>query len=185
MNRGKIPYKKLGQKLYQIRLSHKESLVEVSGAVELNSDIITSYEKGETRPSEDVLDLLISHFEIQDDEAEELYELAGYIEDEPVSTAPSLPDLQNAVPTMIVVPADSRTAYTDKVSVTVNNYGVVMNFMQSMSGGQHLPVARLGMSLEHAKSVVSVLQKTISQAEQEKRPKQIKPSEENKSDNKN
>lgn len=185
MNRGKQPYKKLGQKLYQIRLSHKESLVEVSGAVELSSDIITNYEKGETRPSEDILDLLISHFEVQDDEAEELYELAGYLEDESSVPAPSLPDIQNNLPTMIVVPVDNRTVYTDKVSVTVNNYGVVMSFMQSISGDQQVPVARLGMSLEHAKSVVSVLQKTIDRAEQEKRSKQIKPSEENKSDSKN
>jgi hypothetical protein len=49
----------------------------------------------------------------------------------------------------------------------VNNYGVVMNFMQG--GGpnmQPLAVARVGMSKEHAKSVLDVLKQTLSQSEQ-------------------
>jgi hypothetical protein len=44
----------------------------------------------------------------------------------------------------------------------VNNYGVVINFMQAGgSDNQPVAVARVGMSREHAESVVQVLQQTL------------------------
>jgi hypothetical protein len=48
----------------------------------------------------------------------------------------------------------------------VNNYGVVMNFMQGGSpNSSPSSVARVGMSREHAKSVLKILQTTLSQTE--------------------
>ena len=65
----------------------------------------------------------------------------------------------------MVLPIDSRIVYTDMLHVMINNYGVVMNFMQSSGvSNQPMAVARVGMSLEHARSVVEILQKTIDQA---------------------
>lgn len=168
MQRGKKPYSRLGQRLTEIRKSLRESLVEVSGAVELDTDIIDSYEKGETRPSEDVLSLLISHFDIKDDEADELWELAGYIEsNDPNPTVPPM-DMPN-MPTVVVVPMDNKVLYTDKVNVSVNGQGVVMSFMQeSINAGQSVPVSRVGMSLEQAKKMISVLNTTIKKFEEHK-----------------
>ncbi len=150
-------YQRLGGQLKTLRTRCGESLAEVSGAVEIEISELANFELGRTRPSEDILLLLISHFGAQDDEALKLWEAAGYgtakSQTEPVtaSTAPT---------------PDNRVLFTDVVDVIVNNFGVVMNFMQS--GGPNMPptnVARVGMSREHAKSVLEILKVTLAQTE--------------------
>ena len=169
MQRGKKPYSKLGKRLLSIRKSLSETLHEVSGAVELDTDIIDSYEKGETRPSEDVLGMLISHFEIKGDEADELWELAGYTESSDTTNTVDAQYEMPPMPTVVVVPMDNKTIYTDKVNVSVNSQGVVMSFMQeSIMNGQSVPVSIVGMSIEHAKKVAEVLNKTIQKYEENK-----------------
>lgn len=173
MQRGKYPYRRLGERLQKLRKKLHESISEVSGAVELDIDIIESYERGETRPSEDVLDLLISHFDIHDEEADELWDLAGYA----VGSSQS-DDIPN-VPTLVMIPVDNRIVYSDSANVTVNNFGVVMSFMQNGPNGQPVAVSRVGMSLDHAKSVLEVLSKTIKQAESNENPKLLPENNEN------
>ncbi len=72
------PFKTLGTHLKYLREHSSESLAEVSGAVEINEDIMERIEQGVERPSEEILMLLISHFNMQDNEAVQLWELAGY-----------------------------------------------------------------------------------------------------------
>lgn len=165
MQRSKKPYQQLGHRLREIRKSVHETVTEVSGAVELEADIIDSYERGDTRPSEDVLNLLINHFDIKDDDAEELYELAGYISTDGDLTLPT--DMPQP-PSLVMIPMDSRIIYTDSANVSVNNYGVVISFTQNGPNSQSMGIARVGMSIEHAKSVLDVLSKTINQAESQK-----------------
>lgn len=157
------PFESLGKQLRRLREGHKESLAEVSGAVEIEPEALTSFESGKERPGEDILLLLISHFAAKEDVATKLWELAGYDQDElPVQNFINNSDgqAQNGV---IVLPGDARIAYTDMVHVMVNNYGVVMNFMQTAGpGNQPLAVSRIGMSKEHAQSVLDVLQKTLA-----------------------
>lgn len=168
MQRGKKPFEELGARLKSLRRSVQESLPEVSGAIELESDIVASYESGETRPSEDVLSLLLTHFAVNDEEADEIWEIAGYTKSEPAGD-----DMHTHVQNLVVIPMDTRIVYTDTAHVSANNYGVVMNFMQSGPANQQVPVARVGMSLDHAKSVLEVLGRTIQQAEASARPKQL------------
>src|SRR5256885_14163047 len=79
MNEQKdIPFRTLGRQLKALRNRANESLAEASGAVEIEAEILASYELGQSRPSEDVLLLLISHFGAKDDEAVRLWEMAGY-----------------------------------------------------------------------------------------------------------
>ncbi len=66
----------------------------------------------------------------------------------------------------IAATGNSHVLFTDIVDVIVNNYGVVMNFMQNTgSNTQPAVVAKIGMSREHAKSVLQILQLTLSQTE--------------------
>src|SRR5581483_11650261 len=118
------------------------------------------------RPAEDVLLLLISHFAVKEDHATKLWELAGY-DQEDVPAAHMMNDEDGQAKSMVaVMPVDARIVYTDMVHVMVNNYGVVMNFMQGAGpNNQPLAVARIGMSKEHAQSVLEVLKKTLEQAE--------------------
>lgn len=167
MQRGNgTPYQQLGMRLSAIRHKYQETIHEVSGAVELESDILACFERGEDRPSEDVLDMLISHFNIKDDEADELWDLAGYNSKQTYEEPPMIPNL-------MVVPTDNRVIYSDTANITINNFGVVMNFMQNGLQNQPVAIARVGMSLEHAKSVLEVLSSTIAKAEEAKTPKQL------------
>lgn len=152
-------YKALGRRLKDLRARANESLAEASGAVEIDVRELANIELGQKCPSEDVLLLLISHFGAQDDEAVRLWEMAGYGSARPATQMSSEP----TSPTIV----DSRVLFTDIVDVTVNNYGVVMNFMQnSAAGAVPAQVARVGMSREHARSVMEILKVTLDQTEQ-------------------
>jgi transcriptional regulator with XRE-family HTH domain len=162
------PYKTLGARLKGMREHLRESLAEVSGAVEIETDMLSEIEKGSDRPSEDILLLLISHFAIKEDEATKLWELAGYDQSDTGTTSIGNDPLGNLKNTVMVMPLDARIAYTDMAHVMVNDHGVVMNFMQTGGpGNQPLVISRLGMSHEHARSVLEILQKTLAEQEAE------------------
>jgi transcriptional regulator with XRE-family HTH domain len=162
----KSPFQTLGKNLKQLRHRANESLAEASGAVEVDVRELASYELGKTRPTEDVLLLLISHFGAKDDEAVKLWEMAGYGMDKIPATHMANSD-SAAQPSNDVV----SVLYTDIVDVMVNNYGVVMSFMQGGPANSANAVARIGMSREHAKSVLKILEATLSQTEKKLPPK--------------
>lgn len=180
MNSSEQPFLGLGAALQKLRVKQRKTPIEVSGAIEVPLDRLLEYETGKSRPSEDILLLLIQHFDLEDTEAKKLWQLAGYkttfdgdflYDNEEV-------DSENSITKSVVVSQqDIRIVYTDMVQVSVNNYGVVMNFLQSAGiGNQPLAVSRIGMSKEHAKSVVEVLVKTLEQADDKNskhQPKQI------------
>lgn len=168
------PFRMLGRQLKRLRERVHESLAEVSGAVEIDVKELAGFELGRLCPSEEILLLLISHFGAKDDEATKLWELAGYAADK-IPTMQMVSGLDGQpTQSVMVMPADARIVYTDFVHVMVNNYGVVMNFMQGAGPNmQPLAVSRIGMSKEHAKSVLQVLQATLEQAEQPAQKKQI------------
>lgn len=158
------PFGPLGEQLKRLRESARESLAEVSGAVEIDVEVLGQIESGTDRPSEDILLLLISHFDTKEDTASRLWKLAGFEEPEQTTSRHDMPKGDN--PAVMVLPGDARIVYTDMVHVMVNDYGVIMNFMQG--GGpnsQPLAVARVGMSKEHARSVLEILQKTLAASE--------------------
>lgn len=169
MKRGSTPYQNLGDKLKAIREDKKRTIPEVSGAVEIEETTLEKIETGELRPAEDILALLISYFEVLDEEAKKLWELAGY-QDSTENSNNQTYELNQQI--AMVMPIDLRVVYTDMVHVMINDFGVVMNFMQGNGPkNQPLAVARIGMSHEHAKSVLDILDKSLKQAEINKKPK--------------
>jgi transcriptional regulator with XRE-family HTH domain len=154
------PYRSLGRQLKELRNRVNESLAEASGAVEIDAKELASFELGKLRPNEDVLLLLISHFGVKDDEAIKLWEMAGYGM-EKVPTAHMANDEPRAP-----AAADNQVLFTDIVDIVVNKYGVIMNFMQTGPANSSQSVARVGMSREHAKSILQILQTTLTKTEQ-------------------
>jgi len=155
------PYRSLGNKLKDLREKAKESLADASGAVEIDVKQLASYELGQKRPTEDILLLLISHFGAKDEEAVKIWELAGY-------GAGRVPLVEAIVDelTSEINEQQPKILFTDIVDVVVNNYGVVMNFMQAGGpGAQPVSVSKVGMSREHAKSVLKILEVTLAQTE--------------------
>lgn len=165
------PFQALGNKLKSVREQQKQSMAEVSGAVEIDNDVLEKIESGEQRPSEDILLLMISHFDLKDEEAARLWELAGYSDTKSASAEQrNIFDLNQ--PVAMLMPMDLRVVYTDMVHVIVNDFGVVMNFMQGTGqNNQPLAVARIGMSKEHAQSVLEILQQSLHQ--QKRTPKTL------------
>ncbi len=165
--RSETPYKPLGRKLKELRNQANESLAEASGAVEIDVRQLASFELGQTRPTEDLLLLLLSHFGVKDDEAITLWEIAGYN----MAKIPAVHMISDPSNNQTAT-ADGHVLFTDIVDVIVNNYGVVMNFMQNTGpASQPSTVAKVGMSREHAKSVLQILQATLLQTE--RNPKRI------------
>ena len=160
------PFKTLGTHLKYLREHISESLAEVSGAVEINEDILERIEQGVERPSEEILMLLISHFNMQDTEAVQLWELAGYDRrNNPDMVQMHVSeDFQSGKPMVMLLAIDIRTQYTDGVDIALNNAGLVMTFTQAGSMGQQQPIAKVGMSLQQAEAVSNVLQQALLRA---------------------
>lgn len=175
------PYKQLGNKLKSLRVRLQETVADVSGAVEVDSDLLLRIEEGFIKPSEDILLLLMSHLHVPEEDASKLWKLAGYNTDSFEAGNMSGPDAANTNPQVVmVVQQDTRVQYTDMVNVTVNDYGVVLNFMQKTGQAQPQLISRFGMSKEHARSMIRVLENTLEQAE--KPPTQLPSKTNNQSD---
>jgi transcriptional regulator with XRE-family HTH domain len=176
------PFTALGTHLKYLRELQRESLAEVSGAVEINVDNLERFEQGFERPSEDILMLMISHFDITDKEAGQLWELAGY--DQPVIITQAHSGAQGPISDfkiggkqqmLMVLALDMRTLYSDEVETSANDSGVVMNFSQSggQAPGNAAPVARVGMSIDQARNVLRSLEQALLKAEYLRGPKQL------------
>ncbi|HEY4160440.1 MAG TPA: helix-turn-helix domain-containing protein [Candidatus Saccharimonadales bacterium] len=159
MNKS-IPYETLGSQLRRLRERNRESVAEVSGAVEIDETELSKIESGTERPSEDILLLLISHFAVEDDKAAELWQLAGYDREDEPERDPAPNARQQAQTLMVMI--DPRVMYSDSVEVVTNSKGVVLNFSQNAGqNGQPLTISRIGMSHEQAKMVMGVLHQAL------------------------
>ena len=157
------PFKSFGIKLKQIRSHAKETLVDVSGAVETDVTLLEKLEAGTHQPSEDLVLLLISHFALKEDEALRLWELAGYSLEKTGTSSINTDDSEQSAQKAYVTAGDVRILYTDMVHVKSNRHGVVINFLQSLGSDDHtMAVARVGMSHAHAQSLLEVLQQTLN-----------------------
>ncbi|PID98977.1 hypothetical protein CSA80_02555 [Candidatus Saccharibacteria bacterium] len=159
------PYRSLGAKLRKLREQHRESVGEVSGAVEIDEVQLQSIEAGKARPSEDILMLLISHFGLDDDAAaDELWKLAGYElhrdSEHDHDHKHDEGDMKRAAAMMVML--DPRVMYSDNVEIVSNKQGVVISFSQTVGpDAEPLTVSRIGMSYEEAKVVMGILHQVL------------------------
>lgn len=163
------PFQQLGDTLRTLRQKLQESVLDVSGAVEIDESALEKIESGRERPSEDILNLLISHFGMQDDDAAKLWHLAGY--DRPHNHDDDIPEeLASGRAGMLVMAIDPRVIYSDGVHVNAGPNGVVLSFAQTASMQQPLVTARVGMSREQARNVIRVLQGALDKTEPRELP---------------
>jgi len=167
-SRKETPFRTLGEKLKIIRQKLHESVAEVSGAVEIDEQQLLKIEQGHERPTEDILLLLINHFGMQDDDAANLWQLAGYDQPHDHDAHGIHGDNQNRTMLMIMA-VDPRIIYSDGAQVTANNAGVVLNFSQGAGTPQSLTTARVGMSRDQAYALL----RTLSQTLEASKPKQL------------
>jgi hypothetical protein len=167
-NAQQYPFYSLGSKLRSLRQRHQKTIAEVSGAVEIDVQDLQNFELGKVRPSEDILDLLLLHFETSSQDAAEVWRLAGY-DRQNNQDFQQLPGGMN----IMIIPVDNRAVYSDMVQVSSNNFGLTLHFMQGAGGvkGQPVSVSKVGMSREHAQSMIELLQKALIPP----KPKQLAP----------
>lgn len=175
-SRKQRPYRTLGWHLKFAREQLKESAAEVSGAVEIDLDVLEKIEYGEQRPSEDVLFLLINHLGLGGEEAISLWELAGYASYGQTDEKRQHDTMEFSKQLAFIMPIDIRIIYSDNVHVASNNRGIVVSFLQGTgANNQPLPVARVGMSKKQARNVLETLRQTLAQADSLNRHKFLPP----------
>jgi len=152
-------FNELGDHLKYVREQAKQSLAEVSGAVEIDEQKLARIEAGLEKPAEDILLLLISHFGVKDREAVQLWELAEYDSDLPTELRLD----ESGKPIVMILAVDVRTMYSDNMDVSVNPNGVTLQFNQTVNN-QTTPVARVGMSHQQAEAVARTIQQALLQA---------------------
>ncbi len=189
------PHKTLGKHLKSLRQKFQESLGETSGSVEILVEQLDRFERGAELPSEDILLLLISHFGLQDDEAVELWDIAGYDQDSEKengfanaraakndrhehhenSSHFDENQLRQVAPIMLLA-LDNRVLYSNGVEVVSDDAGMVLNFMQSAeTQQQRYPISRVGMSHDQAEQLLQVLQRALLHKKYLSGPKHLPP----------
>lgn len=159
------PFVSLGNHLKYVREQAKQSLAEVSGAVEIDENYLQRIEAGLERPAEDILLLLISHFGVKDREAVQLWELAEYDSDIPEEFKAENEFTQfSNKPVVMLMAMDMRTVYSDGLEVVATPAGVTLNFTQTTANSQVAPVARIGMSQQQAEQVIKNMQMALLHA---------------------
>jgi hypothetical protein len=63
--------------------------------------------------------------------------------------------------TMVLLAIDARVLYSDSVSISGNDKGMVMHFAQAAGQQRPMPIARVGMGYEQAEEVLRVLQQAL------------------------
>lgn len=164
------PFKQLGSTLKDIRQKLHETMSDVSGAVEIDESALARIEQGKERPSEDILNLLISHFGMQDDDAANLWHLAGYEQPREDERDHIHDDMSQNRAGVLVMAIDPRIIYSDSMHVNASPTGVILSFAQTAGGQQPLVTARVGMSREQARSVIRTLQAALDKTEQRQLP---------------
>lgn len=172
-------YKEFGEKLKEIRTKKDESITTSAKATGIDRSHLSKLENGHERPSVDVLNNLIRHYSLSRAEAVLLSNLAGFsgegliVEElgrkEDVKMEENkIPPTGNNLPAggvQINMNGNIPILYTDSVFVTTNQYGLVFDFAQSMGPtNQQNIVARMGMSKEHARALLRVLQDKLEEA---------------------
>lgn len=175
MEQQSTPFKTLGKHLQYVREQSKQTLAEVSGAVEIDSQNLERIEAGVDRPSEDILLLLISYFDVQDREAVQLWELADYGTELPDQLKSDIDQQLSSKSTIMLLAMDMRTMYSDGVDAQHDAAGVTLTFTQASGPNQSSPVAKVGMSHDQAEKVLETLQKVVWQSKQDKRPRHLPP----------
>lgn len=149
--------KSFGDYLKKLRINRRESLADVSGAVEIDVMVLDHIESGNIKPTEDVLMLLISYYCLREDEALRLWKLGGYEDNQKFLSDYALSSLGQSNNN-----TESPILYTDSTQVIANQYGVVIEFLQGLGpDGKPKSVSRFGMSREHAKTIIEVLKKSL------------------------
>jgi DNA-binding XRE family transcriptional regulator len=167
----------LGEKIRTIRKGRGESLAATAQAISTDRAYLNKIELGKIRPSERLLDNIIDHFAVEANLAATLKQLAGHVPHDVAvvdtegihnmaSQFPVAPAPAQRVAQITVNPQQTPVLYTDSIIVGSSEFGLVLDVAQSVGNGtQQTVVARIGMSFEHAKRLLTNINDHIEKNE--------------------
>ena len=153
------PYKSLGNKIKKSRILNNMELIEVSEAIEIEVNILKKIESGMLRPDEDILELLITYLNIEDNEADKLWELAGY-ESESVEEPKEI-NLTKGIVMMLSPLVNDKASYSDFLDVHYDKSGIVLHFKQVSGQKKPVDVAKVGVSYSQAQEIIRTIQRVL------------------------
>lgn len=162
----KDKYGALGARLKFLREQWQQSIRDVCSTLEIDEKMLRAFEAGKIAPPVEVLDMLISHFLLTEDQAQDLRELAEDQRDDTENSLTSSVEDMLTKQLVMFMPVDTRVVYTDSMQATITDSGVVLQFMQQTGNGQSIPISRVGMSRQHAERVIEVLQNSLKHHDQ-------------------
>lgn len=157
-----------GHEIRLLRKKANESLVTTADQLGIDRSHLNKIELGRYKPSEELLDKIIAHFSVEGKKARQLRDflergpvehvvvggLEGRGKEMPQEAKIENPSLQvNVDPTKVPI------LYSNSVFVSSNDYGLVLDVAQTAPGSQNQQfiVSRIGMSFDHAKKMIEVI----------------------------
>lgn len=163
---NKDKYAALGARLKFLREQWQQSISDVCNTLEIDEKMLRAFEAGKIAPPPEVLDMLISHFLLTEDQAQDLRDLVEDQREEAEASITGTMEDMLSKQLVMFMPVDTRVVYTDSMQATITDSGVVLQFMQQTGSGQSVPISRVGMSRQHAERVIEVLQSTLKHHDQ-------------------
>ncbi len=163
----------IGKALRTLRKSHGESLASLSSAIEVDRAYLNKIELDKITPSPKLLNKILVHYLVEGNDALRFKQLAGHIPylvdvNEGRKEDAYMPEgnqmVQNA-PQISINPMQTPVLFTDSTFVSSSDYGLILDIAQTVGGQQHNIVSRIGMSFDHAKKLVEVIQDHIEKNE--------------------
>lgn len=168
----------------------RESISSLADAIAVNRSYLSHVANGRQKPSSDLVSKIINYFKLGPSEAEELHLLVG--NNSPNINLDEAKGVTNKVKSgqlpsgkvpdqtkniELNFPNNSMVLYSDSALVSSNPFGIVFDFAQTVANtNRQNVVARVGMSVEHARALLDALAKRINETERAKLKDEIKES---------
>jgi transcriptional regulator with XRE-family HTH domain len=158
---------KFGDEIRKIRKESGQTLADTAAAINVDRSHLTKIELGQDRPSEQLFMSLMAHFSIDRVTAQRLWSLAGFTGE--FVTAEHFGGKEKRMDENSIVPVPQAqaanvnfdpakpTLYTDSIFINSSDFGLVVDFARRLGPEQHFVVSSVGMSFEHAKKLLEVL----------------------------
>lgn len=165
-----------GHRIRMYRVQKGENITQAAKGLELDRTYLSRLENGHLQPTRKLLEKICEYYLIPEDEASEIYTLAGYAGKDIVMQnkkgegverrmeGNQISESRGAKGIELNVPSNAVVLYTDSAFVTTNEFGICIDFAQRLgSTNKHNVVTRVGMSKEHARALIKVLQERLKE----------------------
>jgi len=174
----KNKFSDFGREISYYRKIKGVSIKDTAGAIGIDRTYLSRIENGHEKPSKELFWKIVNFFDLTDDRnvVMNLANQIGLIPEVAYGRREVQTDMKDQMKPetgiqelkevkVTVDPAKSAVLYTDSVFVTRSQYGLVFDFAQAMgSSNEHMIVSRIGMSEEHAKALLKVLESKLKES---------------------